>query len=123
MADDDTGISRCGISGLFDGRGNPAALASGETTSLDGAPPRARERWCLVRVTPKPSAWWSSPYPPPCVACCCVCAGWLQAFDKGGRRRHRYFVLTPTYLAYFNSEDHANISEEGFLRGDAAHDE
>lgn len=28
--EEDDGISRCGISGLFDGNGNPAALASGK---------------------------------------------------------------------------------------------
>ena len=28
---DDDGISRCGISGLYDAKGNPAALASGES--------------------------------------------------------------------------------------------
>ena len=71
---EDDGISRCGVSGLYDGRGNPAALAS----------------------------------------------GWLQILDhKTGRKRHRYYVLCPKYLAYYASEEHAAISEAGFMLGDA----
>jgi hypothetical protein len=71
---EDDGISRCGVSGLYDGKGNPAALAS----------------------------------------------GWLQILDhKTGRKRHRYYVLCPKYLAYFASEEHAAISEAGFMLGDA----
>jgi hypothetical protein len=71
---EDDGISRCGVSGLYDGRGNPAALAS----------------------------------------------GWLQILDrKTGRKRHRYYVLCPKYLAFFASEEHAAINEGGFMLGDA----
>ena len=45
--------------------------------------------------------------------------GWLQVIEKNGKKRHRYYVLCPTYLAYFASEEHAAISEEGFMQGDA----
>ena len=41
----------------------------------------------------------------------------MQQVDAGGRKRHRYFVLTPTYLAIFAGEEHAAITEEGFLLG------
>ena len=34
-----------------------------------------------------------------------------------GRKRHRYFVLTPTTLSIFSGEDDAWISDAGFLRG------
>jgi len=46
-------------------------------------------------------------------------AGWLQTVDKGGRKRHRYFCLTPTYLAYFHDEASADVSDAGFMYGDA----
>ena len=45
--------------------------------------------------------------------------GWLQRLDASARRRHIYYVLTPTYLAYFLSEDHAEINEQGFMFGNA----
>ena len=45
--------------------------------------------------------------------------GWLQRLDPapGRKKRHLYYVLTPTYIGYFLSEDHAEISEEGFMYG------
>lgn len=47
-------------------------------------------------------------------------AGWLQVKDEQtGRTRHRYYVLCPTYLAFFSSEEHAGISEDGFMAGNA----
>ena len=34
-----------------------------------------------------------------------------------GQLRHRYFVLTPQYLSFFENETHAAISNEGFMQG------
>jgi hypothetical protein len=36
---------------------------------------------------------------------------------EGDRKRHRYFVLAPTYLGVFPSEEAAGITPEGFLLG------
>ena len=44
-------------------------------------------------------------------------AGWLQQVEASGRKRHRYFVLTPQYLSFFDNEDHAAISNDGFMQG------
>jgi hypothetical protein len=56
------------------------------------------------------------PSPPPPLP---SLSGWLFILDDSGRKKHRYYVLCPTYLAYFTSEDHAAITEEGFMAGDA----
>jgi len=41
--------------------------------------------------------------------------------DLQGRKRQRYVCLTPTYIAWFHDEAAAEVSEEGFMCGDADH--
>lgn len=41
--------------------------------------------------------------------------------DLQGRKRQRYVCLTPTYIAWFHDEAAAEVSEEGFMLGDADH--
>jgi hypothetical protein len=81
---------------LYDSLGNPAALASG--SHIMGLS-RAH---CL----------------PANANLTFVFAGWLVNICADASRLHRYAVLTPTFLACFNSEDHAAINEDGFMTGE-----
>jgi hypothetical protein len=38
---------------------------------------------------------------------------------KTEKKKHRYFVLTPTYVSIFDTEQDAFISEAGFMQGQA----